>query len=73
MGLYRYLRLKTDGGVFLFSVPIFFSPSIAALINQPFIKQKQPPALPKRCIDNLDMKTEYLPSLPSTSASHYAW
>lgn len=49
------------------------SPSVAPFINQPFIKQKQLPALPKRCIDNLDMKTEYLPSLPSTSAQHSAW
>lgn len=43
---------------------IFPSPSVAPFINQPFIKQKQLPALPKRCRDNLDMKTEYLPSLP---------
>lgn len=57
---------------FFLSVLIFLSPSVALFINQPFIKQKQLPALPKRCIDNLDTKTEYLPSLPSTSAHHSA-
>lgn len=56
-----------------FPVSIFLSTSVAPFINQPFIKQKQLPALPKSCIDNLDIKTEYLPSLPSTSASHSAW
>lgn len=59
----RKFRLSSVPLSFLF-VSIFPSPSVAPFINQPFIKQKQLPALPKRCRDNLDMKTEYLPSLP---------
>ena len=55
-----------------FFLPIFPSTSVALFINQLFIKQKQLPALPKSCINNLDTKTEYLPSLPSTLAKHSA-
>lgn len=65
---------SSDSGEVLFLFfSIVLSPAAALFINQPFIKQKQLPALPKRCIDNLDTKTEYLPSLPSTSARHCAW
>lgn len=80
-GLYTYLCVcrgveiaqALESFSFFLSVSIFLSPSAAPFINQPFIKQKQLPALPKRCIDNLDMKTEYLPSLPSISAPYSAW
>lgn len=56
-----------------FILPILPSTFVALLINQPFIKQKELPALPKSCIDNIDIKTEHLPSLPSTPADHSAW
>lgn len=77
-GPYRYpcvwkgLRWQRLWSVSL-SSSLSLSSYLPLFINQPFIKQKQLPALPKRCIDNLDMKTECLPSLPSTSAPHSAW
>lgn len=47
-----------------------YLPPFALFINQPFIKQKQLPALPKRWIDTFDKRTEYLPPLPSASSLH---
>lgn len=63
---YTYLRVcrGRSSGELLF-LPLSLStpsPAAALFINQAFIKQKRLPALPKRCIDNPDTKTKYLPS-----------